>query len=88
MVWYTGITCTIRTHERLKRAPLFEKKLEQAALTRHVTAPTYISTLFALLLPPPVNVSGCLVRERELEGIKYGTGGILILVVQFEHTNV
>ena len=67
-----------------KRAPFFEKELEQAALTRHVTAPTYIITLFALLLPPPVNVSSCLVREREREEIKYGTG----ILVQLEHTNV
>ena len=59
-------------------------KLQQAAFTRHVTTPTYSSTLFALLLHPLVNVSDCLVREREREGIKYGTG----ILVQFEHTNV
>ena len=67
-----------------ERAPFFENEKEQAALTRHVTAPTYISTLFALLLPPPANVSGCLVGEKEREGIKYGTG----ILVQFEHAKV
>ena len=82
--WYYLYNPNTRT---FKKGSPFEKKLEQAALTRHVIAPTYISTLLALLLPPPVNVSGCLVRERELEGIKYGTG-ILVLVVQFEYTNV
>ena len=44
----------------------------------------YSSTLIAPLLPPSINVSGCLVRERDREGIKYGTG----ILVQFEHTNI
>ena len=67
----TGILVQFEHTNVLKRAPFFENELEQDYEGRHVTALTYSNTLFALLLPPPVNVSGCLVRERVRKEKKY-----------------
>ena len=80
----TGILVQFEHTNISKRAPFFENELKQDYKVRYVTAPTYSGTLFGVLLPPPVNVSGSLVRERERKGIKYGT----CIYVQFEHTNV
>ena len=46
-----------------KGRPFFKTSWNKLYRTCNITN-LYISTLFALLLPPPVNVSGCLVRER------------------------